>query len=1073
MSIFNAHDEDTGKKTWTRKLVESTLSKFKWYNPQRDDPDAPSLSKAWTYYEHVTLARRLLTCGDGYRRAEPGDTAQTALYSLLKTPESALSEWGIGVALYFSTVRVMAGILLVAGVINIAMIIYYAGDRYDSGGSKDELYMVLLRGTAICTDQEWVVCDDSCTRERWEKDLDEFATGVDPVTGEELTFVMRNMCSRVQLAEGMVSYGSLFFIAFCFFLLGWYQHIQENWLDEDNVMSSDYTVRVSNPPKDSYDAEKWKGYFEKFTKGNVTAVTIALDNAKLLSALVQRRFFTEQLRLRLSGDVDMDDPSEVEETMKKFISARDAKKIGILSEMLNLMITSAFSPFGKFLSAEKLKERIELWTKKVQDAQKEKYNVVQVYVTFEMQSDQRLALEATTVSKIDSLKKHVGAVDPNVLFDGKVLHVSEPKGPSTIRWLDLQVSTRKKVGLWLFTFFVIGCMMAVADQVFRPARDLSIYFYSFCVSAVDVFIPDIVFALLSLEKHDHEGSFQMSLYLKITVFRIFIIVIVPVLITPSTHALGTNPGDLLVTTNALLFSACLARPVYHLVDPYGTFRKHVLGPRATTQEMMNLNFMGTTYHLGERYTDMTKIIILNLFYSPLDPRAFFIGAVGLFIQYCVDKFCLMRLWATAPFIKTRLSRAFRTYFYATAVMVMAVMSARAFAMFPYDNICDSESPTGGFSGKYNATLPDGSLEEINVFQDNQVIFCQQSLSKLEQHFPAVPSVQKNSQGEWMDPSQEKLTRIYGWTSFVIVIAYAVIGFIVVLGTEVKSIYKKKGPKRQDQDNLIDFNTENLGVQAYIPHVIHPAFDFPLLACDIDEMDQKLIGWNDPIHSYDFHNLIFDVPWPGMNRTKRILTCTRGAATLSRHKDYEAEETDRTATFSTEKEKEASVHLSQESKEPRHERPIFSILKYYASNGIEQAMSPPRSNRDVNRSSSVRTVEKEDHHRIMAEMPSSRIKAAESLDIEKESDLPFTQEGKFGSWSGSCEVLSPSLDSFELIAPSRSMDRSELKSKSKGMDDVDYPTTRNESGWKHEQGWENEVEVEPEATQARGNGCPYD
>ena len=34
-----------GKQTWSRYLVDNYFSKYKWYNPNRDNPDAPSLSK--------------------------------------------------------------------------------------------------------------------------------------------------------------------------------------------------------------------------------------------------------------------------------------------------------------------------------------------------------------------------------------------------------------------------------------------------------------------------------------------------------------------------------------------------------------------------------------------------------------------------------------------------------------------------------------------------------------------------------------------------------------------------------------------------------------------------------------------------------------------------------------------------------------------------------------------------------------------------------------------------------------------------------------------------------------------
>lgn len=36
-----------------------------------------------------------------------------------------------------------------------------------------------------------------------------------------------------------------------------------------------------------------------------------------------------------------------------------------------------------------------------------------------------------------------------------------------------------------------------------------------------------------------------------------------------------------------------------------------------------------------------------------------------------------------------------------------------------------------------------------------------------------------------------------------------------------------------------------------------------------DVDQSLIGWNDPETSYDNYNIIFDVPYEGMKRSKRL------------------------------------------------------------------------------------------------------------------------------------------------------------------------------------------------------------
>lgn len=73
-------------------------------------------------------------------------------------------------------------------------------------------------------------------------------------------------------------------------------------------------------------------------------------------------------------------------------------------------------------------------------------------------------------------------------------------------------------------------------------------------------------------------------------------------------------------------------------------KKHLLAPRARTQEQMNHFFQGTYYNLGERYTDLTKILFLVFVYSPLFPAAFFFGSAILFVQYYVS-------WLHAVFLR--------------------------------------------------------------------------------------------------------------------------------------------------------------------------------------------------------------------------------------------------------------------------------------------------------------------------------------------------------------------------------------------------------------------------------------
>jgi hypothetical protein len=177
------------------------------------------------------------------------------------------------------------------------------------------------------------------------------------------------------------------------------------------------------------------------------------------------------------------------------------------------------------------------------------------------------------------------------------------------------------------------------------------------------------------------------------------------IITPFSSTVSSGAKDVLPTINALLWSELLLAPILRLLDALGNIKKHILGPRAKTQESMNLSFQGTGYNLGERYTvrqleritcgrlqvfltshnwrqDFTKVLFLCFFYSALFPATFFFCGVILFVQYYVDKYCLLRIWAPAPLIGTQLAVFSRRYFFSGALLTFSLVSAYAWAQFP-------------------------------------------------------------------------------------------------------------------------------------------------------------------------------------------------------------------------------------------------------------------------------------------------------------------------------------------------------------------------------------------------------
>lgn len=130
------------------------------------------------------------------------------------------------------------------------------------------------------------------------------------------------------------------------------------------------------------------------------------------------------------------------------------------------------------------------------------------------------------------------------------------------------------------------------------------------------------------------------------------------------------------------------------------------------------------------FQDMTKVLFVVLYYSPIFPAGFFFGALILTLQIYIDRFSLMRLWGWNPLVGTELAQFSRTYFFPIALVVMAASSSLSWAQFPYDNICDSTEPQSGQSGTYTGVQTlDGDLIDdtgvVYVEEDDTVRFCSQ------------------------------------------------------------------------------------------------------------------------------------------------------------------------------------------------------------------------------------------------------------------------------------------------------------------------------------------------------------
>jgi hypothetical protein len=72
---------------------------------------------------------------------------------------------------------------------------------------------------------------------------------------------------------------------------------------------------------------------------------------------------------------------------------------------------------------------------------------------------------------------------------------------------------------------------------------------------------------------------------------------------------------------------------------------------------------------------LSQILFLAVWYCAVYPGTLFLCSFTLFVNYFTDRFSLMRTWKRAPFLGPEISQFSRTYFFALAILAMAVMSS--------------------------------------------------------------------------------------------------------------------------------------------------------------------------------------------------------------------------------------------------------------------------------------------------------------------------------------------------------------------------------------------------------------
>jgi hypothetical protein len=617
-----------GEQTSSRNLAAEDINKaYPFTHCRRENP---SLEKAWAYFEHVALSRYVieekkdasarkkcivtrivckLFCKGGkqLKRAEPGEKDHpTALYQPMFTPHAQLGDFGLGIGLYFSTLRAITILTFFAGLLNIPNLLYFSSADYTPGLSNDSFFnnisiANLLQGSAICTDMSWVYCEncndtdfsdyyDSSRRAYAVKSAfladaltDRLSNSTETIlwlrnnanVNETGTFFLKNNCEQSNRLASAINYGTLVLMMVGAFGLNIYLKRMEIAYDEDEQTAQDYSVVVHNPPGDSTNPQEWHDFFRDNFGAHLTACTIAVDNDLLVRSLVERRELLRKIELMCEPGTSLDVLTLAGIAAKE---ERERRFFGHLKAMLVPGVAELFA-------------RIAVLTAKVQGLAQQTYPATNVFLTFETEADQRKVLQAYNLGSLDVSHNNTSKVKPEHLFRGKhILKVAEPDEPNTVRWQDLNEKWKECLKQQLLTGAATLAAIVVIAFLVWALNGVQVEWAAIAIAVFNSVFPMFAKLLTSFEAHASEGGKQRSLYFKIALFRWANTAVVITIITPFTKTL-TN-GALINQIYALFFAEIVTTNAIQLLDPFGHLQRHILAPRAATQDAMNLGFQG-------------------------------------------------------------------------------------------------------------------------------------------------------------------------------------------------------------------------------------------------------------------------------------------------------------------------------------------------------------------------------------------------------------------------------------------------------------------------------------------------
>jgi len=255
------------------------------------------------YYRAMACIPRGTKLPDGSTQLmAAGEDNPDAKFYRLDISEGDLGDFGLGIGLYFDTLKKMAILMFLLGLLNIPNVVYFSSEEYSGNEQGNFDITEWIQGSAYCPESMSKIVS------RAKKVAGEWV-----ITDQDLT---KHTCNFSEQLGVIDLIGVFIFVAAAIYM-GYNHQNLANEIDEAVQTSQDYSVVVQDPGDDDRNPDEWKEFFQKHLpvtdngeqlyKDDVVAVTIAVKNGKLMDLLVQRKALLKKLNSEgwtNEGDVD-------------------------------------------------------------------------------------------------------------------------------------------------------------------------------------------------------------------------------------------------------------------------------------------------------------------------------------------------------------------------------------------------------------------------------------------------------------------------------------------------------------------------------------------------------------------------------------------------------------------------------------------------------------------------------------------------------------------------------------------------------------------------------------------------